>query len=107
MTEIEKSEGMILGPGVVETIVSMAAAEVEGVASVGSFTASGLRNMIAAKPATAGIAIQSDDNGCMRIDIHIEAYSGYPLPQLAANEILANYDDQAQQDGLKGSAVEG
>ncbi|MCI8367373.1 MAG: Asp23/Gls24 family envelope stress response protein [Eggerthellaceae bacterium] len=106
MTEIEKSEGMILGPGVVETIVSMAAAEVEGVASVGSFTASGLRNMIAAKPATAGIAIQSDDNGCMRIDIHIEAYSGYPLPQLAANLRQAISDAVALQVGRTVSAVD-
>ena len=35
-------EGMSIAPGVVETIISIAANEVEGVASVGSFATSSL-----------------------------------------------------------------
>ena len=41
-------DGMALAPGVVETIVSIAAKEVEGVASVGSAAAGGLRSVCGA-----------------------------------------------------------
>ncbi len=106
MTEIEKTEGMILGPGVVETIISMAAAEVEGVASVGSFAASGLRNMIAAKPTTQGIAVKPGEGNDMAVDIHIEAYSGFPLPQLAAKLRQAIADAVGLQVGRTVTAVD-
>lgn len=106
MSESEMTEGMILGPGVVETIISMAASEVEGVASVGSFAASGLRNMIAAKPTTQGIAIQPGEGDNMAVDIHIEAYSGFPLPQLASKLRTAIADAVALQVGRNVTAVD-
>lgn len=106
MSDSEKTEGMILGPGVVETIISMAASDVEGVASVGSFAASGLRNMIAAKPTTQGIAIKSGEDDSMAVDIHIEAYSGFPLPQLAAKLRQAIADAVALQVGRTVTAVD-
>ena len=40
-------DGMAIAPGVVETIVSIAANEVDGVASVGPSATSGLRAMFA------------------------------------------------------------
>ena len=44
MTELNV-DGMALAPGVVETIVSIAANEVEGVACIGPSTTSGLRSV--------------------------------------------------------------
>ena len=55
-------DGMALAPGVVETIVSIAANEVEGVASVGSAAAGGLRSVFGAKPSTQGIDIAVDED---------------------------------------------
>ena len=46
----------------VETIVSIAANEVEGVASVGSAAAGGLRSVFGAKPSTQGIDIAVDED---------------------------------------------
>ena len=57
MTKNMNVNGMSLAPGVVETIVSIAANEVEGVASVGSYTAGGIRAKLTAKPDTSGIDV--------------------------------------------------
>ena len=51
MTELNV-DGMALAPGVVETIVSIAANEVEGVACIGPSTTSGLRSVFGSKPTT-------------------------------------------------------
>ena len=53
MTELNV-DGMALAPGVVETIVSIAANEVEGVACIGPSTTSGLRSVFGSKPSTQG-----------------------------------------------------
>ena len=60
MTELNV-DGMALAPGVVETIVSIAANEVEGVACIGPSTTSGLRSVFGSKPSTQGIDITVDD----------------------------------------------
>ena len=50
-------DGMALAPGVVETIVSIAVADVDGVASVGNAPAAsrGIRGVLGGKPSTSGI----------------------------------------------------
>ena len=60
MTELNV-DGMALAPGVVETIVSIAANEVEGVACIGPSTTSGLRSVFGSKPSTQGIDITVDE----------------------------------------------
>ena len=78
-------DGMALAPGVVETIVSIAANEVEGVASVGSAAAGGLRSVFGAKPSTQGIDIAVDEDDKLVISVRVDVYYGYVLPELAAN----------------------
>ena len=51
MSEELYVDGLGLAPGVMETIIAIAARDVEGVASVGSSSFSGLRSRFAAKPA--------------------------------------------------------
>lgn len=77
-------DGMALAPGVIETIISIAANEVEGVASVGSTTAGGLRAMFATKPPTQGIEIEVTDNDKLHISVRIDVYYGFVLPEVAA-----------------------
>ena len=55
MTDQMNVEGLSIAPGVMETIISVAASEVDGVASLGSFATSGIRSMLASKPSTSGI----------------------------------------------------
>ena len=99
-------EGMSIAPGVVETIISIAANEVDGVASVGSFATSSIRSMLAAKPSAAGIEVDVDDDGRLRITIHVEVYYGYVLPELAAALRGAIAESLATQAGVDVSAVD-
>ena len=94
-------DGMALAPGVVETIVSIAANEVEGVASVGSAAAGGLRSVFGAKPSTQGIDIAVDEDDKLVISVR-----GYVLPDLAANLRQAVADAVASQVGAQVSSVD-
>lgn len=99
-------EGMSLASGVVETIVSITANEVEGVASVGSFAASGIRAKLMAKPSTGGIDVEADEEGKLHVTLHIEVLHGYVLPDLAAKLRQAIADALLVQVGLEVSAVD-
>lgn len=99
-------EGMSLASGVVETIVSITANEVEGVASVGSFAASGIRAKLMAKPSTGGIDVEADDEGKLHVTLHIDVLHGYVLPDLAAKLRQAIADALLVQIGLEVSAVD-
>ena len=76
-------DDMTLATSVVETVVSIAADEVKGIASIGSYTTKGLRRRFQKKPSTSGIEVRVDDDNKVHIDIHIEVYYGYVLPELA------------------------
>ena len=83
-------DGMAIAPGVVETIVSIAANEVDGVASVGPSATSGLRAMFASKPSTQGI----------------DVYYGLVLPERAAQVRMAVADAVASQVGIQVASVD-
>lgn len=105
MTELN-IDGMALAPGVVETIVSIATNEVEGVASVGPSAAAGLRSMFASKPSTQGIDIAVGEDEKLEISVRIEVYYGYVLPDLAAAVRTAIADAVASQVGIPVGSVD-
>lgn len=105
MTELNV-DGMALASGVVETIVSIAANEVEGVASVGPSSANGLRSMFAGKPSTHGIDITVDDEDKLNIAVRVDVYYGYALPEIAANLRQAVADAVASQVGIGVGSVD-
>lgn len=99
-------DGMALAPGVVETIVSIAVNEVDGVASVGSSGPGGLRSVFAGKPSTQGIEISVGENDALHVSVRIDAYYGYVLPDLAANVRQAVADAVASQVGASIGSVD-
>lgn len=99
-------DGMALAPGVVETIVSIAVGEVEGVASVGPSSTSSLRAVFASKSATQGIDVVLDEEDKLHISVRIDAYYGTVLPELAANVRQAVADAVASQVGIPVGAVD-
>lgn len=100
-------DGMAIAPGVVETIVSLAAREVEGVASVGDLAAGGIKQLISGgKPSTQGINIQPDEDGTLLIELRLWVKSGQVLPDVAAHVRQAVADAIAIQIGAKVSAVD-
>lgn len=101
-------EGMALAPGVAETIVSIAASEVDGVACVGSSSAAnrGIRQVFGQKPSTQGIEVTTDDEGKLAVTIRIEVYYGYVLPDLAAAVRRAIADAVTSQIGAPIASVD-
>ena len=100
MTSEVNVEGLSIAPGVLETIISVAANEVEGVASLGSYATSGIRSMLASRPSTSGIEANLDDEGKLHAAVHVEVYNGYVLPELAANLRRAIAESLATQAGV-------
>lgn len=99
-------DGMALAPGVVETIISIAANDVDGVASVGSSGSSGLRQMFTAKPVTQGIEIDVTENDKLRITIRIDVYYGYSLPDIATAIRSSIADAVTSQIGIPVESVD-
>lgn len=101
--------GITIAPGVVETIVSLAAAEVPGIASVG--TAGAISAITAALNAgrsvpTAGIKLTVADDNSIAVDITVQAYYGYRLSDVAEQVRTAIADALAAQIGAKTSSVD-
>lgn len=99
-------DGMAIAPGVVETIVSIAVNEVEGVASVGPAMTNGLRSVFAGKPSTQGIDIVVDDNDELHVTVRIDVYFGYVLPDVAASIRAAIDEAVTSQVGLTVGSVD-
>ena len=79
-------DGMAIAPGVVETIISLAVRDVDGVASVGDPTTSGIVTLIGGgKPSTQGIDIEVGEDDALNISIRLYVKSGFVLPVLAAS----------------------
>ena len=97
MKEIDQGyaiDGITIAPGVVETIISLAAAEVPGVAGVG--TAGAISTIKSAF--NAGNAIP--------VTISIQAYYGYRLVEIAENVRKAVADALAAQVGVTVTSVD-
>lgn len=99
-------EGMAIAPGVVETIVTIAVREVEGVAAVGSAATKGsLRSVLSGKAGQA-IELNVNDEGKLEVAVHIDVYFGQTLPELAERVRKAVADAVASQVGTEVASVD-
>jgi uncharacterized alkaline shock family protein YloU len=99
-------DGMAIAPGVVETIVSLAARDVDGVVSVGDPTTSGILTLIAGKPSTEGVEIEVGENDELNVAIRLYTESGHVLPDLAADVRQAIADAVNTQVGATVGSVD-
>lgn len=99
-------DGMVLAPGVVETIISIAANEVDGVASVGAANTGGFRQIFGVKPAIQGIEIDVTENDKLKIAVRIDVYYGYPLPDVATAIRSSIVDAVTSQIGIPVESVD-
>ena len=77
-------DGMNIAPGVVETIISLAARDVEGVAGIGDYATNGILTLIGGKPSTQGIEVEVDENNALHVSVRLHVKSGHVLPDVAA-----------------------
>lgn len=99
-------KGMALASGVVETIVTIAAKEVEGVASVGSFSVGGLKAVFSSKANISGVDVKVGDDDTLHVSVRIVVYAGYVLPEVAANIRQAIADAVMGQAGISVASVD-
>lgn len=106
MSEELYMDGLGLAPGVMETIIAIAAKEVDGVASVSASSFTGLRSRFAAKPAGQGIDVSMNENESVDISVHVDVFYGKPIPQVAAAVRQTVADAVATQVGFNVGSVD-
>ena len=99
-------DGMAVAPGVVETIVSLATNEVEGVAAVGSSAVNPIRSVLGSKPSAQGVEVSVGEDSKLTISVRVEVLYGYALPDIAANIRKAIADAVKSQVGVSVNAVD-
>ena len=99
-------QGMSIAPGVVETVVSIAANEVEGITAIGALTSSNIRSILSGKATPQGIDCDVDEEGNLLIGVHISVAYGTPLPEIANNVRKAVCDAVALQIGVPVASVD-
>ncbi|MCL1798576.1 MAG: Asp23/Gls24 family envelope stress response protein [Eggerthellaceae bacterium] len=99
-------DGMALAPGVVETIVSIAAQEVEGVATVGSSGVGNFRSMFGTRNTTQGVDIEVTDDDKLHVSVRIDVAYGSSLPDVASGIRSSVADAVASQVGIPVSSVD-
>ena len=106
MSEELYVDGLGLAPGVMETIIAIAAKDVDGVACVGASTLDGLVSRFAQKPSGQGIEVSMNEEQGVEVAVHIEVYYGQPIPQVADNVRKTVADAVATQVGFNVASVD-
>ncbi|MCL1846606.1 MAG: Asp23/Gls24 family envelope stress response protein [Coriobacteriia bacterium] len=89
MYETITSDGVTIAPGVVETLVSYAVHEVDGVAQVKAPSISdSLISALSKKHPAQGVIITAEDDGQINIAVHVQVFYGFQL-QVIAEQIRA------------------
>ena len=95
-------EGLGVAPGVLETIATLAAEKVDGVADVSGRGVAGLVQ----KGAGRGIAVAVGDDKALSVQLHLSVKYGIPLRTIATDVQRTVSDALLTQTGQKVSAVD-
>jgi len=106
MSDEIKLEGLGVAPGVVDTIVTLAAEGVEGVAAVGSTGLAGLVQKGVAKGTSRPVDVTAAEDGSVSVNVHIHVVYGQQLLEVGRAVQTAVADAIASQVGVPVSAVD-
>lgn len=99
-------EDLTIAPGVIETMVSLAVRQVDGVAQMGSL---GLPNSFMSAftkdRSTQGVLIIADDNDDIIVDVHVLLYFGYRLHDVGNEVRLVVADTLSGQVGIQAAKI--
>lgn len=105
MSDEIRLQGLGVAPGVLDTIITLAAQSVEGVSCVGAPGIVGLVQKNVAKGAK-GVEVTIADDSAMSVTLHIEVENGQPLRAVASSVQDAVADAIASQVGADVAAVD-
>jgi uncharacterized alkaline shock family protein YloU len=105
MSDEIKLEGLGVAPGVIDTIVTLAAEAVEGVAAVGAPGLAGLVQKGVAKGAGRAVDVAATDEGAVEVIVHVQVFYGQQLLEVGRKVQSGVADAIASQVGVPVSAV--
>jgi uncharacterized alkaline shock family protein YloU len=105
MADEIKLEGLGVAPGVIETIVTLAAECVDGVAAVGAPGLAGLVQKGVAKGGSRAVDVTGTEDGSVAVDVHIHVVYGNKLLDVGRSVQAAVADAIASQVGVPVSSV--
>jgi uncharacterized alkaline shock family protein YloU len=106
MSDEIRLEGLGVAPGVLDTIVTMAAEGVEGVAAVGASGLAGLVQKGARKGAARAVDVCTNEDGAVTATIHLQVLYGHKLKDVAKAVQAAVADAVTSQVGATVAAVD-
>jgi uncharacterized alkaline shock family protein YloU len=106
MSDEIRLEGLGVAPGVLDTIVSMAAEGVEGVAGVGAPGLAGLVQKGARKGAARAVDVCMSEDGAISATIHIQVIYGHKLKDVANAVQNSVADAVSSQVGVQIAGVD-
>ncbi len=106
MTEEIRLEGLGVAPGVLDTIVTLAAEGVEGVAAVGAPGLAGLVQKGSRKGQARAVDVIIDEAEQLSVTVHIQAEYGCKLRDVAAAVQAAVIEALASQVGTEVGCVD-
>jgi uncharacterized alkaline shock family protein YloU len=84
MSDEIRLEGLGIAPGVIDTIVTLAAQSVEGVRGVGAPGLAGLVQKGSRKPASRPVDVCVAEDGSVAVTLHIQVQYGLNLREVAS-----------------------
>lgn len=106
MSDEIKLEGLGVAPGVLDTIVTVATEDVDGVAAVGAPGLAGLVQKSTRKGPARAVDVCVDDEGGLTVTIHVQVVYGHKLKEVANAIQMAVADAVASQVGVDVAAVD-
>jgi len=106
MSDEIRLEGLGVAPGVLDTIVTVAAEAVDGVASVGASGIAGLVQKGSRKGSARAVDVCVGEDGSVMASIHVHVRHGLKLREVAAAVQEAVTEALASQVGVEVSAVD-
>lgn len=106
MSEEIRLEGLGVAPGVLDTIVTLAAESVDGVAAVGASGIAGLVQKGSRKGTSRAVDVTVAEDGAVTASIHVQVAYGLKLREVAAAVQLAVTEAITSQVGVPVAAVD-
>lgn len=98
-------EGMAIAEGVVETIVTIAVQDVEGVAGLSNVHANGILGAFGKKASGGSVEVVVNEDETVSVTVRVVALYGHSLPDLAQGIREAVADAAMTQIGITVSEV--
>jgi uncharacterized alkaline shock family protein YloU len=106
MSDEIRLEGLGVAPGVLDTIVTVAAHGVEGIAAVGAPGIAGLVQKGSRKGHARAVDVCVDESGAVTVTIHVQVVYGHRLREVAAQVQECVAEAVASQVGIDVAAVD-